>query len=150
MVTVYRTVMVGTDGSVSSFAAVEAAARLAAVCGAELVVVCAYAPMRGRELATAQDQLGAEAYQVVGSAPAEDTLRAAGDRARAQGARDVRTVAVQDEPVAGLARAARECSADLVVVGNRGLRSLAGRLLGSVPADIARKAGLDVLIVHTT
>ncbi|MGG7614308.1 universal stress protein, partial [Streptomyces sp. ZG43] len=35
-------------------------------------------------------------------------------------------------------------------VGNRGLRSLAGRLLGSVPADIARKAPVDVLIVHTT
>ncbi|TXS50027.1 universal stress protein [Streptomyces sp. t39] len=148
--TVYRTVMVGTDGSASSFSAVEAAARLAAVCRAELVIVCAFVPMRGRELAVAQDQLGAEAYQVVGSAPAEDTLRAAGDLARAQGAQDVRSVAVQDEPVAALVRTARDCAADLLVVGNRGLRSLAGRLLGSVPADIARKADLDVLIVHTT
>ncbi|MBM9623712.1 universal stress protein [Streptomyces zhihengii] len=147
---VYRTVMVGTDGSRSSYSAVEAAARLAAVCEGELVVVCAYVPMRGRELATAQDRLGAEAYQVVGSAPAEDTLRTAADRARAQGAGNVRTIAVEDEPVAALVRTARECSADLLVVGNRGLRSLAGRLLGSVPADIARKAGLDVLIVHTT
>ncbi|MFC8595314.1 universal stress protein [Streptomyces atroolivaceus] len=146
----YRTVMVGTDGSESSFAAVEGAARLAAVCGAELVIACAYLPMRGPELALAQDQLGAEAYQVVGSAPAEDTLRTARDRARAQGAANVRSVAVQDEPVAALVRVARECSADLLVVGNRGLRSLAGRILGSVPADIARKADLDVLIVHTT
>ncbi|MYW69447.1 universal stress protein [Streptomyces sp. SID8379] len=146
----YRIVMVGTDGSESSFAAVEAAARLAAACGAELVIACAYLPMRGRELDLAKDQLGAEAYQVVGSAPAEDTLRTAGDRARAQGAANVRTVAVQDEPVAALLQVARECPADLLVVGNRGLRSLAGRLLGSVPADIARKANLDVLIVHTT
>ncbi|GAA4790059.1 universal stress protein [Streptomyces ziwulingensis] len=146
----YRTVMVGTDGSESSFAAVEGAARLAAVCGAELVIACAYLPMRGRQLAVAQDQLGAEAYQVVGSAPAEDTLRTAGDRARAQGAADVRTVAVQDEPVTALLRVARESSADLLVVGNRGLRSLTGRILGSVPADIARKAEFDVLIVHTT
>ncbi|MFD3610114.1 universal stress protein [Streptomyces atroolivaceus] len=146
----YRTVMVGTDGSESSFVAVEGAARLAAVCGAELVIACAYLPMRGPELALAQDQLGAEAYQVVGSAPAEDTLRTARDRARAQGAANVRSVAVQDEPVAALVRVARECSADLLVVGNRGLRSLAGRILGSVPADIARKADLDVLIVHTT
>ncbi|MFC8225207.1 universal stress protein [Streptomyces sp. NPDC057287] len=146
----YRTVMVGTDGSESSFAAVEGAARLAAVCKAELVIACAYLPMRGPELALAQDQLGAEAYQVVGSAPAEDTLRTARDRARAQGAVNVRSVAVQDEPVPALARIARECSADLLVVGNRGLRSLAGRILGSVPADIARKADLDVLIVHTT
>ncbi|MFJ7001125.1 universal stress protein [Streptomyces albidoflavus] len=148
--TAYQTVMVGTDGSESSFAAVEGAARLAAVCGAELVVVCAYVPMRGPELVRAQDQLGSEAYQVVGSAPAEDTLQTARDRARAQGAERVRSLAVEDEPVAALARAARECAADLLVVGNRGLRSLAGRLLGSVPADIARKAPVDVLIVHTT
>jgi nucleotide-binding universal stress UspA family protein len=149
-VVAYHTVMAGTDGSTSSLAAVESAARLAAACGAGLVIVCAYLPMRGRELAVAQDQLGPEAYQVVGSAPAEDTLRTAGDRARAQGAADVRTVAVQDEPVPGLLRAARECGADLLVVGNRGLRSLAGRILGSVPADMARKAEIDVLIVHTT
>ncbi|MEV6164664.1 universal stress protein [Streptomyces sp. NPDC052052] len=148
--TAYQTVMVGTDGSESSLAAVDRAARLAAVCEAELVIACAYMPMRGHELAQAQDQLGAEAYQVVGSAPAEHTLRIATDRARAQGAMKVRSVAVEDEPVAALVRVARECSADLVVVGNRGLRSLAGRILGSVPADIARKAGLDVLIVHTT
>ncbi|NEC69322.1 universal stress protein [Streptomyces sp. SID9727] len=148
--TAYRTLLVGTDGSESSYRAVEAAARLAAVCGAELVVTCAYAPMRGTELASAQDQLGAEAYQVVGSAPAEETLRIARDRARLQGAAEVRTVAVEGEPVPSLVRTARKCSADLLVVGNRGLRSLAGRLLGSVPADVARKAGLDVLIVHTT
>ncbi|MCX5398938.1 universal stress protein [Streptomyces sp. NBC_00102] len=146
----YRTVMVGTDGSESSLAAVERAARLAADCAAELVIACAYLPMRGHELAAAQDQLKAEAYQVVGSAPAEATLRVAADRARAQGAGAIRTVAVEDEPVAALARTAREVSADLLVVGNRGLRSLAGRILGSVPADIARKAPLDVLIVHTT
>ncbi|EYT82085.1 MULTISPECIES: universal stress protein [unclassified Streptomyces] len=146
----YRTVLVGTDGSESSFAAVERAARLAAACGAELVVACAYTPLRGPELDLAKDQLGAEAYQVVGSAPAEDTLRIARDRARAQKAARVRTVAVRDEPVAALVRVAQECSADLLVVGNRGLRSLAGRILGSVPADVARKAGVDVLIVHTT
>ncbi|MEU0126935.1 universal stress protein [Streptomyces sp. NPDC006289] len=148
--TAYQTVMVGTDGSASSFAAVEGAARLAAVCGAELVIACAYAPLRGPELAAAREQLGAEAYQVVGSAPAEETLRLAADRARAQGVVDVRTVAVQDEPVDALVRVAGECSADLLVVGNRGLRSIAGRILGSVPADVARRAGLDVLIVHTT
>ncbi|MFD7750031.1 universal stress protein [Streptomyces sp. NPDC059698] len=146
----YRVVMVGTDGSESSFAAVEGAARLAAVCRAELLIVCAYQPMRGPELSRAQDQLGSEAYQVVGSAPAEETLRAARERGLGQGVSEVRSLAVQDDPVPALVNAAREHAADLLVVGNRGLRSLAGRILGSVPADIARKAGLDVLIVHTT
>ena len=37
----------------------------------------------------------------------------------------------------------------LLVVGNCGLNTLAGRLLGSVPADVSRRAPCDVLIVHT-
>ena len=43
---------------------------------------------------------------------------------------------------------ADETGADLLVV-NKGLSSLTG-LLGSVPADAARRATCDVLIVHTT
>jgi nucleotide-binding universal stress UspA family protein len=35
-------------------------------------------------------------------------------------------------------------------VGNRGINSLSGRLLGSLPADVAQRAPCDVLIVHTT
>lgn len=146
----YRTVLVGTDGSPSSFTAVESAARLTAGTRADLVVACAYRPLSGPELAKAQHELGEEACQVVGSAPAEESLRVARVRAEAQGAASVRLRAVEGEPVAVLMRVTREHSADLLVVGNRGLRSLAGRLLGSVPADVARKAGVDVLIVHTT
>ena len=37
-----------------------------------------------------------------------------------------------------------------MVVGNVGLNTIAGRLLGSVPANVARKSKTDVLIVHTT
>ncbi|WP_419995761.1 universal stress protein [Streptomyces boninensis] len=146
----YQTILVGTDGSQSSLAAVAKAAELAADSQAKLVIVCAYYPMRGRDMARAQDQLGDEAYQIVGSAPAEDTLQTARDRALAHGAVDLQTIAVQGEPVPTLVRAGQDAAADLVVVGNRGLRSLAGRLLGSVPADVARRSGTDVLIVHTT
>ena len=38
----------------------------------------------------------------------------------------------------------------LLVVGNKGMNSLTGRLLGSVPSDAARKTSVDILIVHTT
>jgi nucleotide-binding universal stress UspA family protein len=49
-----------------------------------------------------------------------------------------------------LRKAVRDVGADLLVVGNRGLNTLSGRLLGSVPSDVARRAGIDVLIAHTT
>lgn len=146
----YQTVVVGTDGSDSSYAAVDRAAAVAADSGAVVVIVCAYFPAGKDQVLRAQDELGDEAYQVVGSAPAEDTLQSARDRAVKVGARNIETVAVKGEAVDALRSTAQARRADLLVVGNRGLNTLAGRILGSVPSEVARKSGLDVLIVHTT
>lgn len=155
----YRCVVVGTDGSESSYRAVERAAQLARDAGARLLLVTAYQPARPDEVAGDVDVLGAEAYKILGATPAEDALRFAADRARRGGdsagpAPDGRPVteslAVPGDPVDVLLQVAAERRADLVVVGNRGLRGLAGRLLGSVPADVTRRAPCDVLVVHTT
>ncbi|MFC3453967.1 universal stress protein [Amycolatopsis speibonae] len=146
----YRTVVVGTDGSDSSFAAVDKAAGVAGDAGATLVIVCAYYPANKGDVEKAQDALGDEAYQVVGSAPAEDTLLSARDRAAKAGAQSIETAAVVGDPVDSLRKVVADRSADLLVVGNRGLNTLAGRILGSVPSEVARKSGVDVLIVHTT
>jgi nucleotide-binding universal stress UspA family protein len=148
----YKTVVVGTDGSESSLRAVVRAGALAGAVGATLVVASAYLPTEqdDRELARAQDALGDEAYQVVGSHPAEEAVRNAAERARAAGCSDVRTVAVAGSPVEALLDVVRKENADLLVVGNRGLAGIKGRLLGSVPADATRRSGCDVLVVHTT
>jgi nucleotide-binding universal stress UspA family protein len=145
----YQTVMVGTDGSDSSLRAVDKAGELARDAEAKLVIVCAYHAAGDREVAAAGDVLGDEAYQVVGSAPAEDTLQTAHDRAVKAGATDIVTAAVSGEPVKTLVKAVTDYNADVIVVGNRGLNTLAGRLLGSVPSDVSRQARCDVLIVHT-
>ena len=146
----YTTVLVGTDGSESSFRAVERAAQVARDAGATLLLVTAYQPMDARQVQAATDALGGEAYKVAGSHPAEDGLRDACERATKLGADKTETMAVQGDPVDEIARVAKERGVDLVVVGNRGLNSLAGRLLGSVPANISHRADCDVLIVHTT
>jgi nucleotide-binding universal stress UspA family protein len=147
----YSTVVVGTDGSETSFRAVDRAAALAHDSDALLVIACAYEPAHDRDLAHAQDVLGLDAaYQVVGSAPAEDTVSRARDRALKAGATKVDTVVVQGKPGDALQQVARERTADLLVVGNRGLNTLAGRIVGSVPLDVARHTPVDVLIVHTT
>jgi nucleotide-binding universal stress UspA family protein len=151
-VSVYRAVVVGTDGSESSLRAVRRAGALAGACGARLVIVCAYLPPRAedREARRAQDVLGEAAYQVVGSAPAEDTVRTAAEEAMGAGATDVHPLAVVGSPVETLLDVVTREQADLLVVGNRGLDSLKGRLLGSVPADVTRRSSVDVLVVHTT
>jgi nucleotide-binding universal stress UspA family protein len=144
----YRTIVVGTDGSETSFRAVDRAAALAADSDATLVIACAYFPERPDP--RAQDALGEEAYQVTGSAPADDTVSRARDRAAAAGATKIETEAVQGKPAETLQRVVNDRGADLLVVGNRGLNGVKGRLLGSVPADTTRRSGVDVLVVHTT
>ncbi|MCU1659177.1 MAG: universal stress protein [Pseudonocardiales bacterium] len=147
----YSTVVVGTDGSETSFRAVDRAAALARDAAATLVIACAYVPSHDRDIAQAQDVLGPDAaYQVVGSAPAEDTVSRARDRALKAGASKVDTVVVQGKPGDTLRQVVRDRNADLLVVGNRGLNTLAGRIVGSVPLDVARHTPIDVLIVHTT
>jgi nucleotide-binding universal stress UspA family protein len=147
----YGNVLVGTDGSASSFKAVERAAIIAADSRATLHLVSAYREMNPRDRAKAVDQLGQDlAYKVAGATPAEDVLTDAEAIASKAGATTIRKHAIAGDPVDVLLEAVTETAADLLVVGNRGLNSLAGRLLGSVPQNVSHRAGVDVLIVHTT
>ncbi|KAA0021084.1 universal stress protein [Antrihabitans cavernicola] len=147
--TAYQTIVVGTDGSDSSYKAVEKAAALAGAAGAKLVIACAYYPTDDRDVSAASDILKDDAYQVHGSAPTNEILRTAREKAHAAGAQDVVERPVVGAPVESLLALVEEVSGDLLVIGNRGLNSLTGRLLGSVPSDAARKSTSDVLIVHT-
>jgi nucleotide-binding universal stress UspA family protein len=98
----------------------------------------------------AADALGGEGgYKMHGSAPIYEILREARGRAEAAGARNVEERAIVGAPVDALVNLAKEVNADLVVVGDVGLDTVAGRLLGSVPATIARRVKIDILIVHT-
>jgi nucleotide-binding universal stress UspA family protein len=144
----YNTVVVGTDGSNSSLLAVERAGKLASGPDAKVIVATAYLP--ASEDTRAADTLRDEGYKMVGNAPIYDILRDASDRARAAGAVNVEDRAIEGAPVDALVDLANEVGADLLVVGNVGLNTIAGRLLGSVPANVARKSKTDVLIVHTT
>jgi nucleotide-binding universal stress UspA family protein len=150
LVASYQRILVGTDGSESSFRAVRRAAAVAADVGAALLIVSAYTVMTERDRKRAADALGEESYKVMGSTPADDILREAADLARTEGAKQVDTVCQSGDPVDVLVEVIETHQVDLCVVGNRGLNSLAGRLLGSVPANISHRASCDVLIVHTT
>jgi len=143
----YRTVVVGTDGSDSSLRAVDRAGAIAGS-DAKLIVATAYLPHH--EDPRAADVLRDESYKVSGSAPVYAILREASERAKAAGAINVEERSVVGAPVDALVGLADEVNADLLVVGNVGLSTIAGRLLGSVPANVSRRAKTDVLIVHTT
>ncbi|TPG35697.1 universal stress protein [Mycolicibacterium hodleri] len=143
----YRNVVVGTDGSDSSLRAVDRAGNIAATSNANLIVATAYLPSR-------EDRHGANAlkddvYQITGSAPIYARLRDARERAKAAGAANVKERAVRGAPIEALVDLAKEVDADLLVVGSVGLHTVGGRLFGSVPGSVSRRATTDVLIVHT-
>jgi len=142
----YTTVVVGTDGSDSSMRAVDRAARIAG--DAKLIIASAFLPQH--EDARAVDALKGESYKVTGTAPIYEILHDASERAQQAGAKNVEERAIEGAPVDALVHLAESEKADLLVVGNVGLSTIAGRLLGSVPANVSRKAKVDVLIVHTT
>ena len=144
----YTTIVVGTDGSDSSLRAVDKAGQIAAGSDAKVVVATAYFPQG--EDQRAADVLKDEGYKMAGNAPIYVILREARERATAAGAVNVEERGVVGAPVDALVDLAEEVKADLLVVGNVGLSTIAGRLLGSVPANVARRSKTDVLIVHTT
>lgn len=144
----YTTVVVGTDGSDSSLRAVDRAGQLASGPDAKVIVASAFLP--APEDTRAADLLKDEGYKMAGTTPVYDLLRDARDRAKAAGAVNIEERAIEGAPVDALLALVDEVGADLLVIGNVGLNTIAGRLLGSVPANVARRSKTDVLIVHTS
>jgi nucleotide-binding universal stress UspA family protein len=144
----YKVVVVGTDGSDSSLRAVDQAAAIVAKGDAKLIVATAFLP-EDEHHSGEPDQLKGENYRTEGNAPVYGMLHEAADRARAAGAKDVEERAIAGAPIDVLVNLVDEVDADLLVVGNVGVNSVAGRLLGSVPKAVSRRAKTEVLVAET-
>jgi nucleotide-binding universal stress UspA family protein len=144
----YKVVVVGTDGSDTSFLAVDRAAAIAAKSDAKLVVATAYLP-KDESHSGEPDQLQGENYRTQGNAAVYGMLREARDRAKAVGVKDVEERAIAGAPIDVLVDLVDEVNADLLVVGNVGVNSIAGRLLGSVPRAVSHRAKTEVLVAET-
>jgi nucleotide-binding universal stress UspA family protein len=139
-----KTIIVGTDGTTSSGAAVAAASDLAVDAGAvvHLVTACAMPVV-------------AAGMDVV-AMPSHHEVRAALGEAVEGQAESVRRRGIQVEvhvcdgsPAQVLCDVAETVGADVIVVGNRRMKG-AGRVLGAVASKVARKAPCSVFIAKTT
>lgn len=142
----YLTIVTGSDGSASSLHAVRSAASLARAYDARLIIVSAYYQKSGMILDAKAD---ANALPVINRESADDILRDARDVATEEGATDIEMLALNGAPVAVLRRVVEESAADLVVIGNRGLKTLSGRVFGSIPSEVTRRFDVDVLVVNS-
>lgn len=140
----------GTDGSESSLRAVRKAAQIAADSDAKLIVASAYLSENEPTGAPDPDQSTGENFKSQGNADTYDMLHEAAEMARSAGARDVEERAVEGAAVDALVDLADEVAADLLVVGNLGVNTVTGRLFGSVPKTVSRRANTEVMIVDTT
>ena len=151
MPTVYRDVVVGTDGSPTARCAVHAAAVVAKALGARLTVATAwYRDMPDKpvlsELATFP---GGDAGAMEASW-AEHTVATAAAAARKLGAPDVAVATPMGQAADVLVRLSEDRRDSLIVVGTVGLGSRTERLVGNVPNQVAHHAPWDVLLVQTS
>jgi nucleotide-binding universal stress UspA family protein len=146
----FTRIVVGTDGSETAGQAVSQAAGLAKLTGAKLDIVSAYEPVSSKR--TGREQLDAPADVQYQLGPREDVnivLEAAAATAKSEGL-EVQTHAVAADPAEAIISVAEETSADLIVVGNKGMSGARRFLLGSVPNKVSHHAPCSVIIVRTT
>jgi len=142
--TLFSSVVVGTDGSDTAGEAVAHAISLAQLCDATLHIVTAYKPREVRGQAVPD-----EFRDVVASGGKADALlESECARARAKGIA-VHGHTGSGSPADAIIRVAEQEKADVIVVGNKGMTGVR-RVLGSVPNSVAHQAPCSVLIVETT
>jgi maltose/moltooligosaccharide transporter len=143
-ISVYRDVVVGTDGTDASMFAVDRAHAVAAEADAHVLVVSAYNP--GPQ-PPGEAPVGAR-REIYGKEAALTALQRAVKHLTTDRVRNVSTRMVPGDPAQALLDAAGPDHKSLIVVGNRGLGAAEGHELGSVPAEVVRRATTDVLVVQ--
>jgi len=141
---VYNTIVVGVDDSPTARQAFTKAVEFAKMSGGTLHVVTAYKP-KPTGGADVPDEFR---YSMASTGEADVLLRALADQAAAEGVATEVHAATADPADALITVADRE-GADLIVVGNKGMKG-ARRMLGSVPNSVAHRANCSVLILPTT
>lgn len=164
-----RTILLAADGSDPARRAAKWAGDLAAKYDAELVIAHVLVNRKIPEalrrmaeiehLVEPQPRVRVEPAVGLQLAPVEDVdarliallgekiLQDAEMLAREQGAKRVRSLALEGEPAEALVACASQIDADLVVMGRRGLGELGALLLGSVSHKMIQLAPCPVLTV---
>ena len=146
----FKTIVVGTDGSETAGKAVREAIGLARALGASIELVSAFEPVPSERLRHEARDVPQDLQWMVN--PREDvdaTLREAAERVEAAGV-PVSIFAREGDPADAILDVAEERNADLIVVGNKGMTGAKRFLLGSVPNKVSHHAPCSVLIIRTT
>ena len=146
----FRSIVVGTDGSETARKAVREAVELARSVGATVDIVSAYEPVSSQRLREESRQAPEDLQWTINAREDVDaTLREAAEEHEEAGV-ELRTYARQGDPADAILDVAEERGADLIVVGNKGMTGAKRFLLGSVLNKVSHHAPCSVLIIRTT
>jgi nucleotide-binding universal stress UspA family protein len=135
----FRTIVVGTDWSSTAEVAMVKALELARANEAQLHVVTAHDPQPKPVIGGPARAASAPDFQ------ADVVLERLLERLGAAEL-GVRQHLATEDPAEAMLAVAERVGADLIVVGNQGMRR---RVLGSIPNTVSHRAQCDVLIVQT-
>jgi nucleotide-binding universal stress UspA family protein len=145
----FKSIVVGTDGSDTANQAVRQAVELALAVGGSIDLVSAYAPVPAQRLSEERRQAPEDLQWAI--TPREDvdaTLAGAAEIAQQAGV-PVEVFPRQGDPADAILDVAEERDADLIIVGNKGMTGAKRFLLGSVPNKVSHHAPCSVLIIRT-
>ena len=146
----FKSIVVGTDGSDTATQAVRQAVDLARAVGAVVELVSAYEPVPAQRLQEERRDAPEDLQWAISPREEVDaTLEAAAAVAREAGV-TVTAYPRQGDPADAILDVAEEQEADLIVVGNRGMTGAKRFLLGSVPNKVSHHAPCSVLIIRTS
>lgn len=136
-----KRIIVGTDGSETATEAVRQAVELASSLDGELHILTSYVTAMAQVDKLQSDYQPGEMASAVLDGARSMAEEAGVTAVTHQGAAD---------PADALLELAESVDADLIVVGNRGMRGAKRFFLGSVPNAVAAHAPCAVMIVKTT
>jgi nucleotide-binding universal stress UspA family protein len=145
----FKSIVVGTDGSETATRAVEQAADLARAGDGELHIVMSASTVPESRLRSERQGVPDDVAHTVN--PTEDTeadLKEIADRY--EGDLRVTTHPKSGDPADAIIEVAEANGADLIVVGNKGMTGAKRFFLGAVPNKVSHHAPCSVLIVRTT
>jgi nucleotide-binding universal stress UspA family protein len=148
----YKSILVATDGTKFSSAAIAEAANLAKQFGSKLVLFYAAphlhlsalsegfsAPARTDERKSAMKQMEAEAEKILASAASNVDL---------EGVTVEKQFTVSDSPYEAIIEAAKMFKCELIVMGSHGRSGMSAVLLGSVTNKVLTHSTIPVLVVR--
>lgn len=146
----FKSIVVGTDGSETAAEAVRQAVELAKAVGAGVSIVSAYEPVPSQRLKEVRRETPEDMQWAINArGEVDQTLEEAAQPARDAGV-PVELCARQGDPADAILDVAEEREADLIVVGNKGMTGAKRFLLGSVPNKVSHHAPCSVLVIRTT